>query len=366
MSASAAPKVLHFVTGGFSGATQVAVDLCLAHQASERFAPLLVLRRKRSTEAARVQALRGLGLDVQLVPGWPHAATVAALARICRRWRPDILAAHGYGEHLLGRWAGWMAGVPHLIHIEHNTRERYTRWSLAQSRWLARRSAAIVGVSEGVRHSLLGQGLPPGKIRAIPNGIDTAVWQAAPPPLAQRSGDIAMVARFARQKDHASLLHALALLRQRGVTPRLQLVGGGKQRWQAKARTLCAQLGLDAQVQFLGVCDNVPALLRNTRVCVLSTHYEGMPLALLEGMAAACAIVGSRVPGVQEIIEHDTNGLLAAPREPQALADALHTALQANAHTQDMADAARAQVLARYSRRRMVADYEALFQSFLG
>ncbi|RYF57477.1 MAG: glycosyltransferase, partial [Comamonadaceae bacterium] len=66
----ARPRVLHFVTGGFSGATQVAVDLVRAHAASGHFQPLLVLRRKRTTSAERVGALRAEGLDVEIVAGW--------------------------------------------------------------------------------------------------------------------------------------------------------------------------------------------------------------------------------------------------------------------------------------------------------
>lgn len=113
-------RVLHFVTGGFSGATQVAVDLCLAAQRSGDMQVLLVLRRKRNTDAARVQALRDQGLDVRVVPGWSHMATVLALRRIALEWQPGILVAHGFSEHLWGRYAGLLAKVPKLVHVEHN------------------------------------------------------------------------------------------------------------------------------------------------------------------------------------------------------------------------------------------------------
>lgn len=118
------PRVLHFVTGGFSGATQVAVDLVRAHALSGRCEALLVLRRKRHTRGERVQALRDEGLAVETVAGWAHAATVWQLAAVCRRWRPDVLVAHGFSEHLWGRYAGLVAGVPRLVQVEHNSRER--------------------------------------------------------------------------------------------------------------------------------------------------------------------------------------------------------------------------------------------------
>ena len=128
------PTVVHFVTGGFSGATQVAVDLCLAALHAGPYAPVLVLRRKGHTPMARVDALRAQGLTVHLVPGgWSHLPTIAALARLLRDLQPLALLAHGFPEHLIGRQAGLRAEVPVLIQGEHNSRERYTPWSQRQA-----------------------------------------------------------------------------------------------------------------------------------------------------------------------------------------------------------------------------------------
>ena len=111
------PRVLHFVTGGFSGATAVAADLVRGSMASGRFEPLLVLRHKRQTPPARVQALRDEGLAVALVPSFAHVATVAALVQACRRFQPDVLVAHGFSEHLWGRYAALLAGVPRIVRV---------------------------------------------------------------------------------------------------------------------------------------------------------------------------------------------------------------------------------------------------------
>ena len=107
----ALPRVLHVVTGGFSGATQVAVDLVRGALASGRNQPFLALRRKRHTPVDRVAALRAEGLSVEMVPGWSHLVTIAALVRLCRRLRPDVVVAHGFPEHLLARHAALLAGV---------------------------------------------------------------------------------------------------------------------------------------------------------------------------------------------------------------------------------------------------------------
>ncbi|MVT37843.1 glycosyltransferase [Acidovorax citrulli] len=359
--------MLHFVTGGFSGATQVAVDLVRAHAGSGRFDALLALRSKRrTTTPERVAALRAENLAVELVPGWAHAATVWALAALCRRWRPDILVAHGFSEHLWGRYAGLLAGVPRLVHVEHNSRERYTAWRLAQARWLARRTAAIVGVSEGVRTTLQERGFPPDRIHAIPNGVRLEPFaQAAAHPFAAREPGIVMAARFARQKDHATLLRAVALLRDRGLTPPVRLAGGGKPGARQAAERLARELNLLPQVQFIGHCADVPGLLMGQQICVLSTHYEGMPLSLIEGMAAGCAVVGSRVVGVQEVIAPGRTGLLAEPGDFASLADALERLLADADAAARMAAAAREDAVARYGLPTMTARYEALLEGLL-
>lgn len=356
-------RVLHFVTGGFSGgATQVAIALVNAARASDAIEPLLVLRRKRRADPARIAELERAGVPFAVVPGWSHAATVWALARLCRRFRPDVLVAHGFSEHLWGRYAGLLARVPQLVHVEHNTRERYTRWRLAQTRWLARRTARIVGCSDGVRLRLLEMGMPAARTIAIPNGIRLEPFAAAGTvDFARRAPGIVMVARYSKQKDHATLLRAVALLRERGLRPEVWLAGGGKALHRKPVERLAAELGLAQQVHLLGVVRDVPQRLMGQRICVLSTHYEGMPLALLEGMAAGCAVVGSAVPGVREVIRDGEDGHLVPEADPAALADVLERLLRDDAHAGRIARAARETARERHGRELMNARYEALF-----
>lgn len=356
------PRVLHFVTGGFSGgATQVAVQLVNAARDGGAMDPLLVLRRKRHTDPRRIAELEREGTPLRTVPGWSHAATILALARVCREFQPDVLVAHGYSEHLWGRYAGLLAHVPHLVHVEHNTRERYTRWRLAQTRWLARRTDRIVGCSEGVRRVLLEMGMPPDRTIAIPNGIRLEPFaEAADRPLAQREPGIVMVARLSKQKDHPTLLRAVALLRERGLRPPVWLAGGGKGRHRQPLERLADTLGLGEQVTFLGVHRGVPELLMHNRIAVLSTHYEGMPLALIEGMAAGCAVVGSAVAGVREVIRDGEDGLLVPEGDPVALADALERLLRDPALASRLGAAAIEAARTHYSRELMNRRYQDL------
>lgn len=360
-------RVLHFVTGGFSGgATQVAIKLVRAVINDAEINSILVLRRKRYTDRQRIVELQRAGLDVRTVPGWSHLATIISLWKICREYQPDILVAHGFSEHLWGRYAGLLAGVPSLVHVEHNSRERYTWWRLAQSKWLAKRTARIVGCSEGVRESLLKQGFPADRTISIDNGIEFAPFESVDmQPVVQRDASIMMVARFGKQKDHVTLIQAMAELRDRGLTPTLKLAGGGKARHRKVAEKTVKTLKLENQVEFLGIVRDVPAQLMQTRITVLSSRYEGMPLAVIEGMAAGCAVIGTRVPGIQEIIADQVNGLLVEPLDPVSLADALERALLEDELVERIASTAKKDAMKKYSLYRMNSDYAALFRQLM-
>jgi glycosyltransferase involved in cell wall biosynthesis len=360
-------KVLHFVTGGFSGATQVAVDLCLASIQSNDAEVLLVLRRKRNTDNARVLALAKLGLNVQVVPGWSHMATIFALYKIAKNFQPDILAAHGFSEHLWGRYAGLLANVPHLVHIEHNSKERYSRWQLWQAKWLARRTAAIVGVSEGVRNALLERGFPAEICKAIPNGINLDKFQEdALIPWDNREHTIIMASRFARQKDQSTLIEALGILKLKGIHPKLEFAGLGKKRLIKKAQQQTLALNIQQQVQFLGQVKGLPSVLMNRQIFILSTHYEGMPLALVEAMAAGCACIGTNVVGVREVIDDGINGLLVPENDAQALADAIEKLITKPKQAHLIAQSAREKAIRCYGMSTMYKGYATLFREITG
>ena len=355
------PRVLHFVTGGFSGATQVAIDLCLSAQARGDQQVLLVLRKKANTTAERLERLREQGIEVRVVPGWSHAATIWALRRICLQWQPELLLAHGFSEHIWGRLAGLWAGVPHMVHVEHNARERYTWLRLRLSRWLAQRTDAIVGVSEGVRQHLIGLGFPADKCVAIPNGIVLEVFSAAGlRPWAERAPHVAMAARYSSQKDHLTLIEAFATVQREMPMTRLNLFGGGKKRWQDKARARIAALQLEGAAQMHGHVQDMPDVLSRHQVFVLSTHYEGIGLAVIEAMACGCACIATDVVGVRELIDHGVTGLLVPENDPQALAQAILHLLQHPQQAQQMGQRARAHALESHGHHRMQARYHAL------
>ena len=359
-------RVIHFVTGGFSGSTSVAIELVKATLNSDQISSTLVLRKKASTPFDRIEKLRTKKLDVELVTGWSHIATIIALVKLFKKHKPDIVVCHGFSEHLWGRYAGLIAKVPHLIHVEHNSQERYTSWKLVQARWLAKFTDKIIGCSEGVRKVLLDLKFPPEKTIAINNGIDlTPYSQAETLSFQERAPSIVMAARFAKQKDHLTLIHAIALLKQENLFPRVYFAGAGSERHMTAAKNLTESLQLQSQIQFLGFCSTVPTLLLQNQICVLSTHYEGMPLSLSEGMAAGCAVVASKVVGVQEMISHNVDGLLVEAQSPEALADALALLLNNQKYASQLGKQARERAVGHLGIAQMTNSYNQLFLSLV-
>ena len=358
-------RILHFVTGGFSGATQVAVDLSLAALHTPGYEVLLVLRRKPSTDERKIDALRQQGLQVKVVSNWLHALTVWELRKVIRDFKPDAMFAHGFSDHIWGRRAAAAEGVAHIFHVEHNSRERYTPRRLRQALALEPFTQAHIGVSEGVRTSLVERGFPAEKCIAICNGIDLTRFaqDAMPQRWQEREPAIYMASRFARQKDHDTLIRALAALRQRGLTPTLYLAGAGKSSLRAKAERLVAELGLEQQVRFLGNVSDLPQRLSRTQIFVLATHWEGMPLALVEGMAAGCACVVSDVIGAREVVTPEVNGLRVRESDPEALAQALKKLLENPELAQNLGRAARDHALNHYGREHMWQQYQELLRS---
>ena len=301
-------RVIHFVTGGGSGATKVAIDLACGNRRCGRFEPLLVLRRKRVALPAPMHLqIQAAGLPIQWVDRWPKHRTLNQLERLITEFKPQIFVAHGNSEHLWGRQAAIRIGVPVVLHVEQNC-ERYPFWRRWAARSLAKKTSATICVSQGVEQHIRQLRLTSKRVEIIHNGIDATRFSRGAPPFASRSQDVIMVARFARQKDQPTLVRAAKRLVEGGWGGNLLLGGGGKASHRASAQRLVRKLGLTDRVQFLGHVDDAAPLYHRCRAAVLSTHYEGLPLVLIDYMAAGCAAVASAAPGTGDVVQDGVNG----------------------------------------------------------
>ena len=210
-------------------------------------------------------------------------------------------------------------------------------------------------------------GVPEAKSRLLSNGIDADKFQPgscdAATPFAQGDIVIGSVGRVQDVKDHATLLRAFVMLRERfpALPLRLAVIGAGP--LLPALRTQAEQAGVAELVWLPGARTDVAALLRRFQVFVLSSIAEGTPGSALEAMATGLPVVGTRVGGIPEVVDEGTTGLLVAPSDPAAMADALARYLQDLQLAQQHGQAGRQRVLRHYAMAAMVAAYQSLYDS---
>jgi len=357
--------VVHFVTGGGTGSTRVALDLALSQMRDPDLAPYLLLRSKgKPLPPTMLEAIAAAGLPHSWIPNlFPRARVIRAIVDRCAELRPAVFFAHGYSEHLWGRRAALRAGIPVIVHVEHNE-ERYLPWRRATAKRLARDTTATVCVSSGVQDSVLRLGIGSRRVEVIHNGTDTLRFQCRVPS-EERPPDIVMAARFASSKDHATLLRAVRILADRGWEGRLRLAGGGKRTHRFRCERLAKELGIADRVDFLGATDDLPDLYARARVVVLSSRREGFGLVLVEAMAAGCAVVASRIPGIVDVVREGENGWLFPVGDASAAANSLEEALIPGAEVSRRIDAGHQAAERVFSVEAMTQRYRSLLDSVL-
>ena len=289
------------------------------------------------TPAARPLMEQCASLGVEVVPlrvrDERDAGDYAQLVRLLRS-RCDLFHTHAgiTWEGCWGAFAAAEAGVPAVCteHLPDSLAGEDGRaFKLRMSRGVVR----TIAVSHGVARSLVGHGIVPAeRVRVVWNGIDVEAYAPVAPQrrAARRSKALGLppdtrlvlcVGRFTPQKGHDVLLEAAALARRQDGRVVLALAGDGPLRDELAHRA--AQLGIAGAVRFLGRHADVPQLLGCADVLVQPSRFEGLPLTVLEAMAAALPVVVTDVIGCNETVVHGESGLIVPPEDPSALAGAL-------------------------------------------
>ena len=211
-----------------------------------------------------------------------------------------------------------------------------------------RRGDAFIVLNAETRAELLELGASPEKCHVVPNGIEVERFAGNTAPVIREGPRrLVCVARLAQQKGHDILLRALPAVRAAAGPIALTLLGDGPER--AALQSLAAALGVAETVRFGGVVPDVAPYLAGAAAFVLPSRYEGMPLALLEAMAAGVPVVASAVPGNRQVVRDGVDGLLVPPEDPQALAAGIVRVLTDRDMAARLAATARISVANRYS-----------------
>lgn len=279
-------------------------------------------------------------------------------SRWCREIDARLVHTCDLYANLFGLTAAAMAGVPARIGSRREvlTGDK-TRLQLTGQRVAYRRAHAVVANSGAAATQLLREGVAASKIRLIPNGVD--LLPEHPLPSSQGLRRIVMVANLRQEKGHDVLIDAAPQIFSSCPDAEICLAGDGPMADALAARARAR--GVGGRVQFLGHCQDVPALLARADIFVLPSRSEALPNALIEAMAAGLPVVASRVGGIPEIVTDGQNGVLVQPGDPTALAAAVVRLMDHPGLAAALGGAARSWVRRTYSFERMVSSMERVY-----
>jgi glycosyltransferase involved in cell wall biosynthesis len=227
-----------------------------------------------------------------------------------------------------------------------------------------------------VKDWLIAEGYDASKIVVIRNGVDLSGFTAPRDPaglrrelgLAPGTPVVAVVSRLTRLKGLENLLEAAAMLKPRYPDVRFVVVGETSPMEVAyldELKQLATRLGVDDRVIFTGRRSDVPTLLSGVDVSVMPSLNEALSNVLLESMAAGAPTVATRVGGTPEALVDEQTGLLVAPGDSRALADAVGRLLDNRPFATQLGQAARQLIQERFSVDRMVRSTEDLYVELL-
>ncbi len=258
--------------------------------------------------------------------GVSDLVALGQLRRLVRRLRPDVVETHMAKAGTLGRIAAFLERVPVVVHTFHGTSFRghfpppLGTLTASWERLLAKRTDTLIAVSPGVERDLRKRGIGSDRTRVVPLGLDLASFlevpaiRDPPPPV------VTLVARLAPVKDVPLFLEAVGLVK--GSVPELEA-------WVAGDGPLRDKLRMEAPqwVRWLGNRADLPEVMTGSGVVALTSRSEGLPVSLIEAMAAGRPVVGVPVGGVVDLLTDREGAILTRDRSPRAVADALLRAL---------------------------------------
>jgi glycosyltransferase involved in cell wall biosynthesis len=207
--------------------------------------------------------------------------------------------------------------------------------------------------------------LPGQNIALLSNGIDPAPFRKGGPKDGSKPLRLIYLGRLAPRKGLDEILDAMALLRGRSVAATLTIAGSGPE--EARLKLRAGELGLDGIVQFAGPAygERKAALLGEAHVLVLPSHGEGLPYAVLEGMAAGAAPVVTRVGAIPDVVEEGVHGRFVPVADAGALARVLEELAGDRERLSRLGAASRRRIASGYSIERLAGDVSALYAALV-
>jgi glycosyltransferase involved in cell wall biosynthesis len=356
----------------FGGAEQALIHL-MAGLDRREWRPVLFHHDTPGT-APLVTAADCLGVERQVVPCMPlgrqGAQRIPGFVERLRGLRPAVFHAHlswplackyALAGAILARIDGVVATAQLFVEAAYDPPTRLQQWLLAMG--VGRYLAVSHALAQRLQQCFM---IPRHKVEVIHNAVPVE-WFARPAAAALRASltggqDLPLVLTVARldaQKGHCDLLEAATHV----PDAHFVLAGDGPER--GALETQAAALGIRDRVHFLGHRTDIPDLLAACDLFVLPSRYEGLPLSVLEAMAAGKPVVASAIPGTNEAVIHGETGFLVAPGRITAQADAIRRLLVDPALARRFGRAGQARVRQEFSAETMVARVVEVYEGLL-
>lgn len=360
-------RILHVISsGGMYGAEAVILNLARVLGRGPHTSTLGVFANAQSPNLQLHEVAVREGIESVLIPcsGQIDRTVPAAIRNLAQSTGADVVHAHGYKADIYAWLALRGMGTP-LVSTCHTwyDNDLAVRVYGAVDRFVLRGYAAVIAVSKEVEQKLLDAGVRSNRVHVVRNGIDLAPFDDAAS--SQRSASapftIGLVGRLAPEKGVDIFLRAAKLVLAEQPAVRFVVIGDGPDREQLQA--LIAELGLASNAALLGRQDGMSQVYASLDVMVSASRQEGMPIALLEGMASRRPVVATVVGEVPSLIRDGETGLLVQPNDPDALAQAMLRLVEDSGLRGRLGESARTLVEEEFSAGRMATEYLRIYEA---
>lgn len=366
-------RVLHLISsGGLFGAERVILNLAARAEGVTPFVG--ALNNKHNPHLEIITECKRLNLKHVVFDssGQVDIRTVHAVKRFLIDHRIDLIHTHNYKSDIIGFAASKLAKKPWIAtnHVWHSTDRKLAFYERIDAMVL-KHARVVIGVSQEIKDDLLTKGFKDKHVRVVDNGITVEEFQQVKHAERWRSwvglnNDVkvvVIVGRLAKEKGHEVFLNAAAKVLSRKRNVKFVVVGDGPLRGALKNMT--DALGISEHVLFVGLQADMPKVYAASNVLVNSSFIEGLPMTILEAMAARLPIIATKVGAVGKVIEHDVNGILLEPGDPDTLAEAIEIMVSQPETSKRYAERAFSDVCAKFSDRRMAKDYMKIYNEVI-
>ena len=328
-------RVCHIISADLWAGAEMQLACTMAYLVAQ---PEIAVSAVLLNDGRLADELRRLRVPVTVIDETRTSALgiLLGLRRILRDQPFDLVHVHKYKDGVLGTLAARLAGVPLVVRTMHGLAEPLRGWKNLKSRLyetldrltLQFMANLIIAVSQRMAQTLWETGYCPTMVTCIQNGLDIGQVRATRAAddvrrdlgVGPRSCLIGTVGRLSTVKGHAHLLRAAQRIVDRDRGARFLVAGDGPLRGDLLAQA--AELQIADACLFPGARRDVYDVMAAMDLFTLPSLNEGIPMSLLEAMALGKPVVASAVGGVPEVVQHRVNGLLVAPGDDRALADA--------------------------------------------